>query len=89
MSERPGEHLPDQRPDDLRDHERVFLPTRQICAGCHAPGHARSDCAECHRYHAIDQPPHGVGSGVRAAQMRKSAEQYMRRELLKPAEGGK
>jgi hypothetical protein len=67
----------------LRDDNKVFLPNQAVCATCHAPGKARSDCAECHRYHAIDEPSHGVGSSVRAREMRMSAEDYMRRKLPK------
>jgi hypothetical protein len=68
-------------PGALLDDEKVFLPDKQKCASCHMPGSARSDCAECHRYHAIDKPPHGVGAVVRGVAERISSEEYMRREL--------
>jgi hypothetical protein len=41
----------------------VLLPGIDTCLRCHAPGAgARSDCAECHRYHGGDQPLHGPGA---------------------------
>jgi hypothetical protein len=52
-------------------HGDVLLPGIATCLKCHSPPHhaggqprggARHDCAECHRYHAGDQPLHGRGA---------------------------
>ncbi|MDX1945976.1 MAG: cytochrome c3 family protein [Pirellulaceae bacterium] len=50
----------------LDDH-LVMIPPLETCVKCHAPGKARDDCAECHRYHAGNWQPHGPGHARRAA----------------------
>jgi predicted CXXCH cytochrome family protein len=53
------------------DDRRPILPDIDNCRRCHAPktasgtSGARHDCAECHRYHAGDRPPHGRGANER------------------------
>ncbi len=61
----------------LLDHETVMLPKLAKCVSCHAPGGARFDCAECHRYHSIEDPPHSLGAEKRGAKLRMSREQFM------------
>jgi hypothetical protein len=46
----------------------VLIQGRDTCLQCHAPaaaGRARSDCAECHRYHNGDAPLAGIGAAAR------------------------
>ncbi len=63
-------------PQASKDRSDVLIAGRAACLTCHSPpqstadgprGGARHDCAECHRYHAADQPPHGRGSPLRDA----------------------
>jgi hypothetical protein len=53
------------------DHPAPIIDDIEKCQQCHAPttawgtAGARHDCAECHRYHGGDRPPHGRGDPAR------------------------
>lgn len=60
------------QPAGPTDQDVVMISGRDICLKCHSPrsqigstGGARYDCVECHRYHAADAPPQGIGADRR------------------------
>jgi hypothetical protein len=59
------------------DSRQPIIDDIEKCQQCHAPTTkwgtpgARHDCAECHRYHGGDQPPHGRGDPVRGVPVEK------------------
>ena len=48
------------------DNQKVMIANIDVCVACHAQrtaqdtAGARTDCVECHRYHAADRPPQGL-----------------------------
>jgi hypothetical protein len=62
------------------DDRRPILPDVDNCRRCHTPttargvAGARHDCAECHRYHGGDLPPHGRGAIERGVPVDRNRE---------------
>jgi hypothetical protein len=75
-----------------RESKDVLVPQRDVCLQCHgppsssesaAPGGARFDCVECHRYHNGSAPL--AGSGAKAeSPVRKLTEEEFENGILHP-----
>ena len=74
----------DQKPP--LDDPAPIIDDIQKCQQCHAPktpsgaAGARHDCAECHRYHGGERPPHGRGDPARGlpVDQRHEAKRWIR-----------